>query len=141
MTEMDTSMAMEMTKYYEDEQRDDQSDAVGAAEPKKRSAPLRMSRDDAYGVLRELRKYPKKSTDSFATKKEVMEIILPGLDELHNKKGYTDREIAAILRKMRVYNYTPKEITTALSGTPPEEGRPPASDGPNDSEVEPSEYA
>lgn len=141
MTEMETSMAMEMTKYYEDELRDETSEAVEAAEPKKRSAPLRMSRDDAHNVLRDLRKYPKKSADTFATKKEVMEIILPGLDELHNKKGYSDREIAAILRKMRVYNYTPKEISIALSGQPPEEGSPPTLDRANDCDEQPSDQA
>lgn len=87
-------------------------------EAKKRTAPIRMTIDDATNVVRELRRYPKKRSESFVSKKEVLEMLAPGITELHQKKGYSAREIVGILKEFRAYNYTTKEIAALVESGP-----------------------
>lgn len=85
-----------------------------AARTKKRAAPLRMTKEDVNNVLKEIRRYPKKDTDTFITKRETIEILAPGIKELYQKKGYNEREIVGILKGLKAYNYSPKEIAVVV---------------------------
>lgn len=114
--------------------------AIGNADDvqrKKRAAPLRMTKQDAQNVLKEIRKYPKKDADHFITKREALDILRPGVKELFDKKGYNEREIVGILRHLKAYNYTPKDIAAVVCTTATGEGaETPLPDEPHDAPTE-----